>query len=145
MIYNTNDQVGATVYQAMDQVLLNTTGSVTLGPQDSGQYAGMTIFQNRALVLNPNTCDSKSNNDRIEQWDIGFASMASTGANGPLGSVSGTIYAANDRALFVDLVSGTANLAVMTGCIYIDGATSTFDFQSTGLYGNGITFVNQSG
>ena len=31
MIYNTNDQVGATVYQAIDQVLLNTTGSVTLG------------------------------------------------------------------------------------------------------------------
>jgi hypothetical protein len=71
--------------------------------------------------------------------------MASSGANGPLGSVTGTIYAAHDRALFTDKVSGTAKLAVMTGCIYIDGSTSTFDFDAANLYGNGLTFLSQSG
>ena len=71
--------------------------------------------------------------------------MASSGANGALGSVTGTIYAANDHALFTDKVSGTSNLAVMTGCIYIDGSTSTFKFDTSGLYGNGLTFLSQSG
>ena len=106
----------------------------------------MTIFQNRSLVYdtNANSCDSKAQDSQIDEWDIGFASMASSGANGALGSVSGTIYAANDRALFVDAVSGTANLAVMTGCIYIDGSTSTFNFDTSGLYGNGLTFPSQS-
>jgi len=33
----------------------------------------------------------------------------------------------------------------MTGCIYVDGATSTFNFDSAGLYGNGLTFLSQSG
>ena len=68
-----------------------------------------------------------------------------TGANGPLGSVTGTVYAAQDRALFTDKVSGTSKLAIMTGCIYVDGSTSTFNFDRTGLYGNGLTFLSQSG
>jgi hypothetical protein len=43
--------------------------------------------------------------------------LASTGANGALASVTGTIYAANN----------------------------TFDFDSSGLYGNGLAFLSQSG
>ena len=46
--------------------------------------------------------------------------MASTGTNGALGSVSGTIYAPKARSLFDD-VSGTGNIALMTACILIDG------------------------
>jgi hypothetical protein len=146
MIYNTNDQVGATVYKALDQVLLNTSGAVTLGAQTTGTYAGMTIFQNRSLVKNTtDSCDSKAQDTKVDDWDIGFASMGATGANGSLGSVTGTIYAANDRALFTDMVSGTSKIAVLTGCIYVNGATSTFDFDTSKLYGNGLTFLSQSG
>ena len=36
--------------------------------------------------------------------------------------------------MFADSVSGRANLAVFTGCIYIDGGNSTFDFQADGLF-----------
>ena len=72
------------------------------------------------------------------------SSMGSSGANGALGSVSGTIYAPDDGALFADAVSGTATLAVITGCIYIDGSTSTFDFSPDQLYGNGVTLLSQS-
>jgi len=57
-------------------------------------------------------------------------------ANG-LNGFSGTIYAPNERALFNDSVSGSANLAVLTGCIYIAGATSTFNFDPAGLAGIG--------
>jgi len=78
-------------------------------------------------------CDNRSS----DEWDIALLSMASTGANGALGSISGTIYAAHPHALFGDSVSGTANLAVFTGCIRIEGATSTFAFQSGGLFGTG--------
>jgi hypothetical protein len=67
------------------------------------------------------------------------------GANGLLGSVSGTIYAAHEHAMFTDFVSGTANLAVLTGCICVEGSTSTFNFDGAGLYGNGLTFISQSG
>src|SRR5262249_38681707 len=124
---------------------------VTLGAQTTGTYAGMTIFQNRSLVKNTtDDCDHKSQpganaTEGNPDWDIGLAAMASTGANGPLGSVTGTIYAANDRPLFADEVSGTAEVAVMTGCIYVDGSTSTFDFDATKVYGNGLTFLSQSG
>jgi hypothetical protein len=151
MIYNTNDQVGATVYRALGQVLLNTSGSVTLGPQTTGTYAGMTIFQNRSLVKNTSdVCDKKAKDmstygQANPDWDIGFASMGSSGVNGSLGSVTGTIYAANDRALFTDQVSGTSKIAVLTGCIYVNGATSTFDFDTSKLYGNGLAFLSQSG
>ena len=47
----------------------------------------------------------------------------------------GTIYAPAQDALFADQISGTANLAVITGCIFIDGATSTFEFNPSELFG----------
>jgi hypothetical protein len=50
MLYNTNDQVGVTVYDAIDQILLNTNRTVTLGRQTTGTYAGMTIFQDRTFL-----------------------------------------------------------------------------------------------
>ena len=61
-------------------------------------------------------------------------------ANG-LDGLSGTIYAPNDHALFGDSASGTANLAVITGCIFIDGADSTFDFEGSGLFGVGTSLA----
>src|SRR5262249_23141511 len=101
---------------------------------------------NRSLVLDgAKDCDTKAQDTQQAEWDIGLVSMASPGASGALSSVTGTIYAANDRALFTDKVSGTSTLAVMTGCIYIDGSTSTFNFDSSKLYGNGLTFLTQSG
>ena len=41
LIYNTADAG----YALLDQIQLNTTGDVTLGPQDSGIYHGLTIYQ----------------------------------------------------------------------------------------------------
>ena len=78
-------------------------------------------------------------------YDIGLLRAKSTGANGRLGSVSGTIYAPANRALFVTELSGRANLAVMTSCILIQGGNQIFDFQMSGLYGVGLQLGKQWG
>ena len=41
--------------------------------------------------------------------------MGSSGSNGALGSISGTIYMPSYRSMFGDAVSGTTNLAVSGG------------------------------
>ena len=141
LLYNTNDTAQPTGNGAVDQILLNTTGSVTLGPQTTGPHQGLTIFQDRTQAVSDTTCDSRKNLSTAGLWDIAFLNMASTGANGALGSVSGTIYAPHPHALFGDAVSGTANLAIITGCIHIDGANSTFDFKAGGLFGTGSSLT----
>jgi hypothetical protein len=132
MIFNTNDPShddappGAT-----DQVELNTSGVVTVGPQTTGPYTGLTIFQPSTQAVSKDTkCDKRAQ----DEWDIALVKMAN-GLNG----ISGTIYAPHQHALFGDAVSGTANLAVITGCTFIDGADSTFDFQGSGLFGFGAS------
>jgi len=145
LIYNTQDPTVSTGAGAIDQILLNTTGSVSLHPQTRGTYAGLTIFQDRTLgVIGSGTsCDTKGKDGKtataLQQADIGLGSMASTGANGPLGSLSGTIYSPSSRSIYSDFVGGTANLAVMTSCILIDGGNSTYDFHPEGLFGVELT------
>ena len=141
-IYNTQDPSNTAGSGAIDQVELNTTGSVTLGPSTTGPYQGMTIFQDPGLTVKADSCNNKSSH--TNEWDIGLVSMASTGANGALGSISGTIYAPYYQAEFADSVSGIANLAVISSCILIDGGNSTFNFQPSGLFGLGWT-LQQSG
>jgi hypothetical protein len=144
LIYDTQDPSNTAGSGAIDQIEVNTTGSVSLGPQTSGAYQGLTMFEDPALGVASNvTCASKTNYNtapsqtQINEYDIALVSMASTGANGALGSISGTIYAPAYRAMFADRVSGTANLAVLSSCILIDGGDSTFNFQQSGLYGVG--------
>jgi hypothetical protein len=146
LIYNTNDPTFPTGAGAIDSILVNTTGSVELGPQNTGSYAGLTIFQDRNLGVTPGSgCDSKGKGGDPDNFDIGFLSAASTGANGPLGSFSGTIYSPSVRSLFVTSVSGRANLAVMASCILINGGDQIFDFQMGGLFGVGVKLTSQWG
>jgi hypothetical protein len=130
MIVNTTDPSHAAGSGALDQVELNTSGSVTLGPQTEGLYAGMTIFQPPAEAMTDSKCDNRDQ----DLWDIALV-KAATGLNG----ISGTVYAPHEHALFGDAASGIANLAVITGCIYIAGADSTFDFDGSGLFGVGTS------
>ena len=117
-------------YGALGQVDINTSGTVDLEAQTSGTYAGMTIFQNRGLVLNTNdSCDGKS--AKSSEWDIAFEDMGAVHPlSGALGDISGTIYAPYSTSDFGDAVSGVADLAVITGCIFIDGSNSTFNFST---------------
>jgi Tfp pilus assembly protein PilX len=149
MIYNTQDPSNTSGYGALDQFELNTTGNVNIGPQTSGAYQGLTIFQDKNLALSSSTgCNQKnsnSNQSSIDMWDVALVSAASTGANGSLGSISGSIYAPADHSDFADMLSGTANLAVLTSCILINGATSTFAFNPTGLFASQWVLGPQAG
>jgi hypothetical protein len=131
MIYNTNDPAHPAAPGALAQVDINTAGNVHLHPMTDGIYAGMTIFQDRSLTLVPGSaCGGKSGNS--SQWDIALQSAAPLPFSGELGSVTGTIYAPNTGADFGDTMSGTSNLAIITSCIYINGANSTFTHDTSG-------------
>ena len=103
-----------------------------------GTYSGMTIFQDRSLTLAPGTgCNGKSTNPG--QWDIALQSAAPLPVSGGLGSISGTIYAPHLGADFGDSMSGIADLAVVSSCIYINGANSTFNFTADPQHHLGVT------
>jgi Tfp pilus assembly protein PilX len=151
LLFNTQDPSNTAGYGGLDQIELNTTGSVSLGPQTSGAYEGLTIWQDSSLALDTaDSCNTRNNTSsptqtQINEYDIALMSAASTGANGSLGSISGSIYAPANRADFVEALSGTANLAVLTSCIMINGGTSTFAFNPTGLFGSNWVLGPQAG
>ncbi|MGZ4340133.1 MAG: type IV pilus modification PilV family protein [Gaiellaceae bacterium] len=151
LIYNTQDPTSPSGNGALDQIELNTTGNVLLGPQADDAYEGLTIWQDSALALDTaDDCNHKSNHSQssqaqIDNYDIALESAASTGANGSLGSVSGSIYAPSNRADFVESLSGTANLAVLASCIMINGGNSTFAFNPSGLFGSNWVLGPQAG
>jgi hypothetical protein len=151
LIYNTQDPSHTSGYGALDQFELNTTGSVDLGPQDDGAYQGLTIWQDSNLALDTaDSCNSRNNTSspsqtQINEYDIALMSAASTGVNGSLGSISGSIYAPYNRADFVEALSGTANLAVLSSCIMINGGNSTFAFNPSGLFGSNWVLGPQAG
>jgi hypothetical protein len=133
MIYNTNDSRHNSGNGVLGQVDINTSGNVHIGPMTTGFYSGMTIFQDRNLTLAGGACDGKSGN--ATQWDIALQSAAPLPVSGELGSVSGTIYAPNYGSDFGDSMSGTGNLAVITSCIYINGANAHFTHSGNGFAG----------
>jgi hypothetical protein len=104
------------------------SGTVTLNP--GTYYGGICIGASSG-----NDCGAKNDSTKANIQDVALYSMASTGPNGALGSISGTIYAPGPYAIFADAVSGTANLAVLTSCMLIDGGNSTFAFNPGGLFG----------
>jgi hypothetical protein len=151
LIYNTQDPLNTSGYGALDQLELNTTGSVNLGPPDDGPYEGLTYWQDSSLALDAaDDCNHRNNHSQdsqaqINTYDIALLSAASTGANGSLGSISGSIYAPANRADFVEELSGTANLAVLSSCILINGGSSTFAFNPSGLFGSNWVLGPQAG
>jgi hypothetical protein len=128
MIYNTDDVFNGTELAALGQIELYTLGTVTLGPQTGGLYQGLTIFQDGTQELTTAKCDNRAEN---------LSDIALVATSQGINTISGTIYAPAENALFVDSLSGTANLAVLAGCIFIDGADSTFAFVPSGLFGIG--------
>jgi hypothetical protein len=138
LIYNTNDPTNNTGAGIIHNVYLNTNGNVSLGPQAAGVYAGLTIFQNPAMTVYEDSCNNKASVDATGAFKHpNEVDIALVGAANGLNGISGTVYAPQQHAMFAVSVSGTANLAVLTGCIFIDGADSTFDFKPGGLFGYG--------
>jgi hypothetical protein len=128
-MYNTDDTVNGTQFAPVGQIEVNTSGRVILGPHTGGFYKGLTVLQNPVQAMAPAAaCDGRNTALTDIRWVQSL--------NG-LDDMSGTVYAPHQYALFADKMSGTANLVVITGCIFINGADSTFNFASTGLFGIG--------
>ncbi len=150
MIYNTKDSkpldVGANAKAAeLGQVKFNTNGEVFMTGVRTNPYKGMVIFQgtdpnptpaaydpllNPYLQLSTAQCDNRN----VNLTDIALIHMGTNGLGNlsiPDSGISGTIYAPAQHALFRDTVSGRNTLAIITGCIFIDGANSTFDYDSS--------------
>ncbi|MBI2912686.1 MAG: hypothetical protein HYY03_02060 [Chloroflexi bacterium] len=110
LIYNTNSQG-----KGFDNIDLDSSSSITMGPMASGPYMGMVIFQ-----------------DRLNSKDIYIDP-----GNG-IDGLSGTLYAPHDDVMVKVEASGTANMQIVAGMINIVGANTTFQFQSSGLFGTGF-------
>jgi uncharacterized membrane protein len=118
LIYNTNDPssaIGTNPYGKVGQIEINTTGTVTLGPQTLDQdplYAGFTIFEDRAQVVDPATftptayAPVQSLASGITSSDVFFT------VNG----TSGTIYPGN-------VISVDSELMMVTKVVNGSGST----------------------
>jgi hypothetical protein len=93
LILSTTDTVSGTTYAALDQIQIDTSGSVTLGAQATGPYQGLTIYQQAsdslASAANP-TSPAACNGRSSTATDI-LLNASSNGLNG----ISGTIYEPN--------------------------------------------------
>lgn len=124
---------------SLGQIEFFTLGAVSVHPQTTGIYAGLTLMQDHNNVFNNAACGTKL--DTSGDWDISLAAMWNGDGNGSLGAISGTVYATDSNPAsgsasngnvddFGDAVSGTATLAIITDCIQISGADSTFNFDT---------------
>jgi len=231
LIVNTKDRdpLTGTLYEGLDQIQLNTIGYITLGPPDTGQYLGLSMYQpvtdemspfstasyspvqklaaapggniddtvttfqtqlsgainvgdliaigtevmqvtavsginvtvDRGNTLTPGSdssaphtggteikrvtgskCDGRS----AALTDILLSQIGPVGSTDGLNGITGSIYAPHPYALFADSVSGTADIAVMSGCLFINGADSTFSFTPSLHFGTStVTFLGEWG
>ena len=153
MIYNTVDSAildpGSNTKAAeLGQVKFNTNGEVFMSGVREAPYKGMTIYQgpdpnpapaaydpitNPYKQLSTAKCDGRN----VNLTDIALIHMGTNGLGNPSvpdSGISGTIYAPGEYALFRDTVSGTNTLAVLTGCIFIDGAEQHVQLRQRGRW-----------
>jgi Flp pilus assembly protein TadG len=125
-IYSSSTMVNKRVTAAGD-ISINTTGTVTLTPPTTGSWSGMTLYMDRtsagAITIDPTSTTQCAS------------------ANGCIGGIAGTIYAANQDSLVTVSASGTANLQVLSGKMLItNGGTAHFTFNSAG-FANSVTTI----
>jgi hypothetical protein len=96
LIYSTNDPAAPTAtYGTVGQVELNTSGSVTLGPQTPTQdplYAGFTIWEDRNQVVVPPSSFTASNYGQLQTLTADISSSDEvfdvTGTSGSIAACS---------------------------------------------------------
>jgi hypothetical protein len=95
-------------------------------------YSGMTIFVDRGGAATVNIQPASK---------VQCATVAAAGsAQGCIGGISGTIYAANDNSVVNIKAAGTANLQILSGMMLItNGSTAHFTFNSAGFAASAVT------
>ena len=124
-------------------ITITTTGTVKLSGPANGQYAGLTLFQDRSsnlvITLEPGqsgrVCASGYMTANIDNpsgadWKSGC---------GPIGGLRGTVYAAHEEALVYITAGGLAQLQVIAGMIQVDsGADARFGWHASYFAGGQI-------
>jgi uncharacterized membrane protein len=131
LIYSTNDPlsaIGSNPYSKVGQIEINTTGTVTLGPQTLDQdplYAGFTIFEDRGQVVDPPTFNPTAYNPAQALASPGITSSDSFFT---VNGTSGTIYPGNvisigSELMMVTKVTNGSGSTVVTVTRGYDGTT----------------------
>lgn len=153
LIFNTNDPAAVIgTYGTVGQIEINTTGTVTLGPQTLDQdslYAGFTIFEDRGQVVDPPTftpvayAPAQSLASGITSSDVFFTVSGTSGTIYP-GNV---ISVGNELMMVTKVVNGSGSTVVTVTRGY-DGTTAADHPASTAVksvtYG-GDTCDNKAG
>ena len=122
-------------------VSIATSGWANLAGPTSGQYKGMTIFQwsGSSATINVSPLSSVPG---VGSCPSGFMSGAAGARCGPLGGITGTIYAPNDNATVIVTTSGLADLQVIAGKIAINnGALARFAWTPNLFANSGVRLV----
>lgn len=135
--------VAAPAGSAVAPINIQTTGAVQLYGPTSGNYKGLTIFQERSSALTVTLAPGGGSAalcspapPSTPNWltiDVPHVTGPPPGspppACGAIGGLRGTVYAANESALVFITASGLANLQVIAGKIQVDsGASARFAF-----------------
>ena len=113
------------------------------GPK-SGQYGGLTIFQERSsnltITLQPGSSSGPSCPGGFMTASLDGATAWKDGC-GAIGGLQGTVYAANQTALVLVTAGGLAPLQVIAGKIEVDsGADARFAYNSS-VFANGTVHL----
>jgi hypothetical protein len=139
LIYNTNDpSAPAATYGKVGQIEINTTGTVTLGPQsvnDDPLYGGFVIFEDRAQVVDSPTfkalayIPAQSLVSAITNSDQTFDVNGASGTIYPgnvicFGAIAGaSCQAAGDELMMVTAVANHSGSTTVTVTRGYDGTT----------------------
>jgi hypothetical protein len=112
----------------------------TAAPHSSGDPVLGATYNDGKPPTKSDKCndkDSAAQGGDHPDMDIAFLNAGSPSGGNPLDNVSGTLYAAGRRADFENALFGSANLAVVASCVFIDsgdvpGNASTLTFDPNG-------------
>ena len=122
-------------------VSIATSGWANLAGPLSGPYKGMTVMQWSGSAATVNISPT-SNVPGVGSCPGGFMSGGAGARCGPLGGITGTIYAANDNATVIVTTSGLADLQVIAGKIAINnGALARFAWTPNLFANSGVRLV----
>jgi hypothetical protein len=123
---------------------ISTTGNVKLYGPTSGQYSGLTIFQDRStnttVTINPGSGSAPACPANFMTIALA-AALASSNGCGAIGGIQGTIYAPYATALVLFTASGLSVSQVIAGEIEVDSAANTRFAYNAAVFAQGTVHL----
>jgi Flp pilus assembly protein TadG len=135
--FDTFNMTIGTVSTSAGSVTLQTTGWVWWMPPTDGVYAGMTIFQTKNAASTVTVAMAGTPGGIGACPGSGWWNVGRTTPCGPLGGLTGTIYAPNKDATvsITGTTNGLADMQIIAGKMYLDtGIGRQIEFAYTAQY-----------